>query len=73
MNGIRGLAMALLVGGTLALIYGGFTYTKSTTKAELGPISIDVKEQERVNIPLWLGVGGIAAGAVLLLAGAKKK
>jgi drug/metabolite transporter (DMT)-like permease len=29
-------------------------------------------EQERVNIPLWLGLGIAVAGAVLLVAGSRK-
>lgn len=67
MNGTRGLAIALLVAGTLALAYGGFSYTKSTSEAELGPISIEVKDKERVNIPMWAGIAAIVVGGVLLV------
>ncbi len=67
MNGTRGLAIALLVAGALALAYGGFSYTKSTSEAELGPISIEVKDKERVNIPMWAGIAAIVVGGVLLV------
>ena len=67
MNGTRGLAIALLIAGTLALAYGGFSYTKSTSEAELGPISIQVQDKERVNIPMWAGIAAIVGGAVLLI------
>ena len=64
---MRILAVVLLVLGILAIGYGGFSYTKDETKAELGPIKIRVEEKERVNIPLWAGVAVAAVGAVLLL------
>jgi LPXTG-motif cell wall-anchored protein len=31
-----------------------------------------VKEKESVNVPVWLGVSAIVAGAALLLFGGKK-
>ena len=63
---MRILGAALLALGVLAVVYGGFWYTKDETKAEIGPIKVKVEEKERVNIPLWAGVLGIVAGAVLL-------
>lgn len=66
MNAIKMLAIALIVAGGLGLLYGGFTYTKDTHEAKLGPIVLSVKDKETVNIPIWLGVGAIAAGMILL-------
>ena len=68
MNAIKMLAIALIVVGGLALAYGGFTYTKDTHQAKLGPIELSVKETQTVNIPIWAGVAAIVAGAVLLVA-----
>ena len=68
MNAIKMLALALIVVGGLALAYGGFTYTKDTHQAKLGPIELSVKETQTVNIPIWAGVGAIVAGAILLFA-----
>lgn len=67
MNAIRVLAMALIIGGALALAYGGFSYTKEDHQAKIGPIEVNVKEKQTVNIPLWAGVGAIVIGGVLLL------
>lgn len=67
------LAIILIVAGVLALVYGGFNYVSDTHTAKLGPISLSVKEKERVNIPIWAGVGAIAIGAALLLFGKKIK
>jgi len=62
----------LIVAGTLALAYGGFTYTKDSHDVKLGPIQFSVKEKETVNVPIWAGAGGIAIGVLLLLFGGKK-
>jgi hypothetical protein len=61
------LAILLIVAGGLGLLYGGFTYTKDTHQAKLGPIELSVKETQTVNVPVWAGVGAIVAGAILLL------
>ena len=66
MSPVKILAILLIVGGSLGLVYGGFTYTKDTHEARLGSISLSVKDTETVNIPAWLGVGAIVAGVLLL-------
>ena len=68
MNTIKMLAIVLIVAGVLGLTYGGFTYTKDTQQAKLGPISLTVKDTETVNIPSGVGVAAIAAGLMLLVA-----
>jgi hypothetical protein len=67
MNTVKIVAIVLIVAGTLGLIYGGFSYTKESHDAKLGPLELSVKEKERVSIPVWAGVGAIAAGTLLLL------
>ena len=62
----------LIVGGSLGLVYGGFTYTKDSHEARLGPIELSVKDRETVNIPVWAGVGAIVIGGMLLLVGSRK-
>ena len=68
MNAVKMLAIVLIVAGALGLLYGGFTYTKDTHQAKLGPIVLSVTEKESVNIPIWAGVGALVAGMVLLFA-----
>ncbi|SFD73930.1 hypothetical protein [Paracidovorax konjaci] len=72
MNATRLVAIALIVAGALGLAYGGFSYTKDTTVVKLGPLEISAKEKETVNIPLWLGIGAIAVGGLLLVVGGRK-
>ena len=66
MNAVKMLGIVLIVAGGLGLLYGGFTYTKDTHEAKLGPIELSIKDKETVNIPIWAGVGAIAAGTFLL-------
>lgn len=66
MNAVKMLGIVLIVAGALSLIYGGFTYTRSTQEAKLGPIELSIKDTETVNIPIWAGVGALAAGLVLV-------
>jgi hypothetical protein len=68
---MRLVAIILIVLGILATVYGGFSYTKDTTVAKVGPIELTAKKQETVNIPLWAGIGAIVIGAVLLVTGKK--
>jgi hypothetical protein len=72
MQGTKLLGAVLLALGILAVAYGGFTYTKDTDNVKLGPIEIEVKDKERVNIPLWAGVIVAVAGGVLLATGGKR-
>ena len=67
MNPTKIAAIILIVVGILGLAYGGFTYTKETHKADLGPLHLTVKDKETVNIPVWAGVGALVVGIVLLV------
>ena len=71
MNALKIAAIVLIVAGILGLVYGGFSYTSETHDDKLGPIEISVQDRERVNVPVWAGVGAIAIGGVLLLFGRK--
>ena len=71
MNGLRGVAVALIIAGILGLTYGGFSYTKETHTADIGLLHLSVDEEQRVNVPVWLGIGGLVLGGVLLLVGRK--
>ena len=67
MNGTKLAALVLIAAGVLGLAVGGFTYTKETHEAQLGPIELSVKDKQTVNIPVWLGAGAIIAGVLLLV------
>jgi hypothetical protein len=72
MNAARIVGLVLIAAGVLALVYGGFSYTKDTTAVKLGPLELSVKEKKTVDVPIWLGVGAIVAGGLLVVFGGKR-
>ena len=72
MSTTKVIAIALLAGGVLGLAVGGFSYTSQTHHTQIGPIELSVAERKTVNVPLWVGLGAIVAGAALLLIGSKR-
>ena len=73
MTPLRILGAVLIVAGALGLAFGGFSYTKETHKAEIGPLKFSVQEKEQVNVPVWAGLGAVVVGLVLVVAGGKRK
>lgn len=72
MNPTKLIGVILIVAGCLGLAYGGFSYTKETTGVKLGPIELQVKEKESVNVPIIVSAGAIALGVFLLVAVGRK-
>jgi hypothetical protein len=72
MNPMKIVGLLLVIGGALALMYGGFTYTKETHETKIGPITLSVKDKETVNVPIWAGIGAIVIGGLLLVSGRNK-
>lgn len=72
MQGAKIIAVVLIAGGVLALVYGGFTYTHATHEANIGPLDISVHDNRTVNVPVWAGVAAIVIGGALLLMGNRK-
>ena len=72
MNALRLTGASLIVLGLAGLFTGGFSFTKETTQAKLGPLELTVKDKESVNVPQWLSLGAIALGAVVLVLGFRK-
>ncbi len=71
MNSTKMIALVLLVAGALALAYGGFSYTRETHDADIGPIHVSVTDKEYVSVPLWAGIGLMVLGGAVLMAGKK--
>ncbi|MBB3176401.1 hypothetical protein [Variovorax sp. Sphag1AA] len=72
MNLTRVIGLILIVGGIVALGMGGFSYTKETHQAKIGPIELAIKEKQEVNFPIWAGVAAIVVGGALLVFGGRK-
>ena len=71
MSALKIVAVLLIAAGIVGLVYGGFTYTKSTHDAKIGPLELSIKDKETVNVPVWAGVAAIAVGGALLFVRAK--
>lgn len=63
----------LIVIGVLALVYQGFTYTKTEKDVQLGPVQIEHNEKHTVEIPVVVGGVLVAAGVAALCLGAGSK
>ncbi|MHB8471608.1 MAG: hypothetical protein ACYDC8_01900 [Gammaproteobacteria bacterium] len=72
MNSVKIVAIVLMIAGALGLVYGGFSYTKSTQEAKIGPLELTVQDKHTVNVPVWVGVGAIVLGGVLLVISDRK-
>jgi len=72
MDGMRIIAIVLIIAGALGLAYGSFSYTKKEHQANIGPVELNVKEKETINVPQWAGVGAILVGGVLLFVGPRR-
>ncbi|ASI70255.1 hypothetical protein BA022_17985 [Diaphorobacter nitroreducens] len=69
---MRILGVILLILGLAGFFTGGFSFTKETTQARIGPLELSVKEKESVNVPQWLSIGAIAVGALVLVLSMRK-
>ena len=72
MKALRIAAVLLIVAGVVGLAYGGFTYTRTTHDAKVGPFELSIKDTETVNIPVWAGVGAIVVGGALFFVRTKR-
>ena len=71
MNFTQIVGVLLLIAGAAGLAMGGFSYTKDKTVLKIGSLEVSAKQKEEVNLPVWLGVGAIVVGGLLLVVGRK--
>lgn len=65
MNAPRTAGIVLIIAGVAGLAYGGFSYTKETHRATVGPVELAVKDRESVSIPTWVSIGALLLGGAL--------
>ncbi|MGH7587544.1 MAG: hypothetical protein ACRELU_03020 [Gemmatimonadota bacterium] len=61
------LGVVLLTLGLLTILLRTFGTTRETQSVESGGVEIRFEKEERLPIPMWLGVGLAVAGGALLL------
>jgi len=72
MSAAKIVGIVLIAAGVLGLLYGGFSYTRESHTARLGPLAITVQEKEQVMVPVIASVGSIVLGVFLIVAGRTK-
>ena len=73
MTAARIAGLVLVAIGLVGLLWGGFSWTRERTVADIGPV--DIRAEERESVPISPIVGGVAlvAGIVLLVLPARRR
>jgi hypothetical protein len=66
------VGILLVIVGVIGLAYGGITYTHREKVIDVGPIQATRETHDRIPLPPIVGGLSLAAGIVLLVAGAKR-
>jgi hypothetical protein len=69
---VKVLGIALIVLGTIALVYEGITYTTRERVIELGPFRAEVERKKTIPLSPLVGVAAVAAGTVLLVVAGRR-
>ena len=70
---MKTIGIILIALGALALVYGGFTYTKRRESVSLGPATITAEQKETIPLPPILGGAVLVAGIALVIAGSRRR
>jgi hypothetical protein len=70
---VKLIGVLLIVFGIVALAIGGISYIDRDKVVDIGPL--EVQTEERKNIPLSpiVGIGALAGGIVLVMAGSRTR
>jgi hypothetical protein len=70
---VRIVAIALIVLGIIALLYGGITYTKREKILDIGPIEATAQTRETIPLPPLVGALAIVGGIALWVVAGRKR
>lgn len=65
------IGLVLIVLGVLALAFQGVSWTERETVIDVGPIQATAEEKKTFPIPPIAGIATLAAGVILVIAGAR--
>jgi len=65
------IGIVLIVGGLLALAFGGFSYLRREKVLDLGPLQVTAQTRRDVPIAPLTGAAALLAGAVLVILASK--
>jgi hypothetical protein len=73
MRQISVAGVVLIALGLVALVYQGITYTSRETVIDIGPLHATADREKTLPLSPVFGVAAVAGGAVLLMAGVRKR
>jgi hypothetical protein len=65
--------MKMTVIGVVLIAYGGFHYTDRDTVVDIGPVQATAEHRKTVPIPQALSAVVIVGGAILVVAGLRRR
>jgi hypothetical protein len=65
------VGLILIVLGVIALAYQGISYTTREKVVDIGPLKVEKSKERTIPLPPVLGGVAVAAGVVLMIAGAR--
>lgn len=72
MNSTMLIGLILIVLGVVGLAYQGITYTTREKILDVGPLEATAKKEKTIPLPPIVGGVALAAGLLMVVAGAKK-
>lgn len=69
---MKTIGIVLVIAGVIALVYGGFAYSRDRTVLDLGPLEITATENKSFPIPAVVGAAVLVAGFVLVISGNRR-
>jgi hypothetical protein len=73
MTGRRIVGLVLVIIGLVALLWGGISWTREETVADVGPLEIESETRETIPLPPIVGGVALVAGALLLVLPARTR
>jgi hypothetical protein len=73
MNWKQIVGLVLIAAGIAGFVYGEVSWTKEKHEGNVLGLEFSVKETETREIPKWLSGGVVGLGALLLLAGGRRR
>jgi hypothetical protein len=73
MTGRRIVGLVLVAIGLIALLWGGISWTREETVADLGPLEIESEQRETLPLPPIVGGVALVAGVLLLVLPARTR
>jgi uncharacterized membrane protein YidH (DUF202 family) len=69
---MKTIGTLLVIAGVIALVYGGFAYSRDREVIDLGPLEITTTENRSFPIPAVVGAVVLVAGFVLVISGNRR-